>query len=203
MTEVNVKIQEKSRKVIAAYGQVFGHQLFTVRQCNVDNKYYDKKNNAADTGMLVPHRPIRRYKTQRIDVTSLRLRKDIDGTLTIVINESLKDDNGNSLEIIRPIEMPKFNVEPTTENIQKAIEANTSGSGEPLYFSDINKLTEAVNRANTNEMLRAKNLLEDIEGQIRCIEQTIEKDTRYAIEYRKALGETDDVTINTTVKVEV
>lgn len=204
MTEVNVRIQEKSRKVIAAYGTVFGKQLLTVRRVNIDNKYFDKRNNAEETGIILPHRPLRRIKIQRVDITSLRLRKDIDGTLTIVINESLKDEAGNSLEIIRPIEMPKFNVEPTTENILKAIEANVNGVGEPLYFNNVDKLTEAVNRANKNELIRAKALIDDIEGAINCLEHTIEKDTKYAVEYKKSLGENEDSTlhIKTTITEE-
>lgn len=202
MTEINVKIQEKSRKVIAAYGTVFGKQLLTVRQVNIDNKYFEKRNNANETGIIVPHRPIHRYKIQRIDITSLRVRKDIDGTLAIVINESLKDEKGNSIEIIRPIEMPRFNVEPTTENIQKAIEAQVNGVGEPLYFNNVDKLTEAVNRANKNEMIRAKALIDDIEGAVRCLEHTIEKDTKYAMEYKKSLGENEDVEVHVTVTEE-
>lgn len=201
MNEVNVKIQEKSRKVIAAYGEVFGKQLLTVRRVNIDNKYCQKKENSKDTGILVPHRPICRYKIQRIDITSLRLRKDVDGTLTIVINEGMKDDNGRLMEIIRPIEMPRFNVEPTVDNIQKAIDATSNGTGEPLYFSEIDKLTEVVNRANKNELIRAQALIEDVKGAIRCLEQTIEKDTKYAADYKRSLGNCDGSSLEITATI--
>lgn len=199
--EVNVKIQEKSRKVIAAYGEVFGKQLLTVRRVNIDNKYCQKKESSKETGILVTHRPICRYKIQRIDITSLRLRKDVDGTLTIVINEGMKDDNGRLMEIIRPIEMPKFNVEPTVENIQKAIDATANGSGEPLYFSEIDKLTEVVNRANKNELIRAQAHIEDVKGAIRCLEQTIEKDTKYALDYKRSLGKCDGAELEITATI--
>lgn len=201
MTEINVKIQEKSRKVVAAYGAVFGKQLLTVRQVNVDNKYFEKKADAETTGILITNRPVKRYKIQRIDITSIRLRKDIDNSLSIVINEGLKDESGNSIEIVRPIEMPRFNVEPTTENIQKAIESSVNGIGEPLYFNNVEKLTEAVNRANKNEILRVKNLIENLNGAVSCLEQTIDKDTKRAIEYRKSLGENDDVTVRITTQM--
>lgn len=201
MTEINVKIQEKSRKVVAAYGAVFGKQLLTVRQVNVDNKYFEKKADAETTGILITNRPVKRYKIQRIDITSIRLRKDIDNSLSIVINEGLKDESGNSIEIVRPIEMPRFNVEPTTENIQKAIESSVNGIGEPLYFNNVEKLTEAVNRANKNEILRVKNLIENLNGAVSCLEQTIEKDIKRAIEYRKSLGENDDVTVRITTQM--
>ena len=198
---VNVEISPKGRKVVMAYGSMFGRQLFTVSCVNVDLKFNEKRENISENGELLPIRPVHRYKIRKIDVISMEYAQDIDGTPMIILNKGLKDKAGKEIEITLPLQMPKFDIEPTNENIKLAIE-NIAKSGEPIYFKCLEKLTDAVNRLNKNEKARVDNLISDLQGQSLLLGKTISKDTAYVREYKKQCGVLDDPALDATVHVE-
>lgn len=198
--QIDIKITAKSRPILAEYGKMYGHELYTVTKTNVDRKYHTRMQEADINGVLLTHRATVRYKIIRIDILSLQAIIDADGTPAIVINGGMKNQNGDSIEIIRSLEMPRFNIEPTTENISKAIESSVNG-GEVLYFSNPEKLTEAINRLNKREEARIAVLIEELTGQQKLLNKTIANDTEAVAEYRRQLGQVDKP--DTTVKVHV
>lgn len=198
--QIDIKITAKSRPILAEYGKMYGHELYTVTKTNVDRKYHTRMQEADINGVLLTHRATVRYKIIRIDILSLQAIIDADGTPAIVINGGMKNQNGDSIEIIRSLEMPRFNIEPTTENISKAIESSVNG-GEVLYFSNPEKLTEAINRLNKREEARIAALIEELTGQQKLLNKTIANDTEAVAEYRRQLGQVDKP--DTTVKVHV
>ncbi len=200
---INLNLQNNSRKVVAAYGPMFGKQLHTVRRVNIDNKYNEKKADFPDSGVLVPIVPITRYKIVHVDILSMEVARDVDGVLSIILNRGLKDSTGASIELVRPLKMPEFDVDPTIDNIKRAIDTATS-VGEPVYFTNLPKLTDAVNQMNKTNLTRVNQFIEELKGQSNCLNDTIVKDSRYVSEYKKALGETDEVeaTVHVTTTVE-
>lgn len=198
--QIDIKITAKSRPILAEYGKMYGHELYTVTKTNIDRKYHTRMQEADINGVLLTHRATVRYKIIRIDILSLQAIIDADGTPAIVINGGMKNQNGDSIEIIRSLEMPRFNIEPTTENISKAIESSVNG-GEVLYFSNPEKLTEAINRLNKREEARIAALIEELTGQQKLLNKTIANDTEAVAEYRRQLGQVDKP--DTTVKVHV
>lgn len=198
--QIDIKITAKSRPILAEYGKMYGHELYTVTKTNIDRKYHTRMADADMNSALLPHRATVRYKIIRIDVLSLQAIVDADGTPAIVINGGMKNQNGDSIEIIRSLEMPRFNIEPTTENISKAIESSVNG-GEVLYFNNPEKLTEAVNRLNKREEARIATLIEELTGQQKLLNKTIANDTEAVAEYRRQLGQIDKS--DSTVKVHV
>jgi len=199
---VNVTLQSSSRKIVAAYGPMFGKQLHTVRRVNIDNKYNEKKADFPDTGTLIPIVPITRYKIIHVDVMSMEVVPDIEGRISIVINKGLKDSSGNSIELIRPLKMPEFDVEPTIDNIKRAI-SSTGSADNPIYFTNLSRLTEAVGQLNKANLTRVNQFIEELRGQANCLSNTISKDNSYVTEYRKSLGETDDDSVNVNVTATV
>lgn len=200
-TNINISISPKGRKVVMAYGPMFGKQLFTVSCVNVDPKYNERKESIVDTGALLPIRPVHRYKIRKIDVMSLEYAQDIDNTPMIILNKGIKDSCGQLIEATFPLEMPKFDIEPTQENIKRAIE-NAALNGEPIYFKNLEKLTDVVNRLNKNEKARVDQLILDLQGQANCLAKTIANDTAYVTEYKKQCGSLDDPALQANIHVE-
>lgn len=197
---INPSIVNKSRIILGEYGAMLGRQLLTVRCVNIDNKYYDTKNNSEMSGVILPARPIQRYKIVRTNITGVELAIDADGTPSIIINRGQIDEQGKATEIVCPLAKPQFNVEPNTENIAKALENQKNGIA-PLYFNNIEMLTEAVNRLNKRELERVNTLIESLKGQAQSLSNTIKRDTEYVREYRQQLGEVDNDTKRTIVVV--
>lgn len=199
--KINPTIVNKSRVILGKYGSMYGKQLLTVKRVNIDNKYYDKKNSTEMTGIILPMRPIQRYKIVRCNITSMELTVDADNTPSITINRGQTDDQGHSIEIICPLADPMFDNEPTTENIAKALENQESGR-EPMYFKNPEMLTEAVNRLNKRELDRVNALIESLKGQANSLSTTIKRDTEYVREYRQQLGEVDSGSKKTVVVID-
>lgn len=187
---INQSIINKSRPILTKYGSMVGTQLLTVKCVNIDNKYYDIKNSMDMSGTLLPIRPVQRYKIVRIDITGVELAIDADGTPSIIINRGRVDEQGKPMEILCPLADPQFNTEPNTDNIAKALENQKNGAA-PLYFRNIEMLTEAVNRLNKRELDRVNALIESLKGQANSLTTTIRRDSDYVREYRQQLGEID------------
>jgi hypothetical protein len=200
--EININIVNKSRTVLAKFGEMFGKQLLTVKKVNIDPKYYEKKSGMPDNGIILPIRPITRYKIVRINITKLDLAVDSDKVPCIILNGGTVDAQGNSLEVTCPLREPQFNIEPSVENITRAIENQEKG-GEVIYFKSPEKLTEAVNRLNKRELERVRQLIDDLNGQATSLDRTIKSDTEYVREYRKQLGETDTAQNGVEVNVHI
>lgn len=198
--QISETVLKKNRKVIVKYGEMLGKELYTVRKVNVDPKYVDKKNSNGE--YLVPHLPITRCMIVRIPITSVGIGEDLNGTPMLIFNQGISDDNNKSLEYKCPLTDPMFNIEPTTENILKAIDAQAK-NGPALYFSNPEKLTDACVETNRMMVSRLQELLNSLSGQKRSLENSIERDIQHVTEFRRELGEVDEPQdISVSVKVE-
>lgn len=189
---ISVSVVEDNRPSIANFGGLFGHRIFRAEKVACDLNFNEKLREARENNGITTSRSPMRYKVVNIDITSLKLDKDIDGSHVIVINEGRVDAAGNSVEVRCPIDNEKFTKDVTTENITEAL--NKKG----YFFASGKKLVENLNPANQNEINRIDALLEALKKQREMIARTMEANTESVSAYYRQLDGKKEVKVTIT-----
>lgn len=185
MNQINVEVVRDSRDIMGKFGALYGKQIFTVTKEQCDLKYGSRLQEATDKGLLMPNRPIHRYKILAIDIVKLALAVDASGAPVVIINEGLTDQTGkNSIEIRCPLTDPKLANEVTVQSVADALNKNQVA---PVYFSNAKRLVAEVNALNQGELTKVANFIEDIKAQKAIIEKTITSNHNNVDEYYREL----------------
>ena len=199
--KINIKVVEDNRVSIANFGQLFGHRIFKAKRIATNlafNKELREATENNNSGLTTNRSPYR-YKIIPIDIVSLDLSKDIDGSNVIVINAGRVDETGESIEIRCPIDNSKFTKEVSVDNIADAL---NKSDGQNFFFSNAKKLVATLNPSNVNEINRIDKLIDSLKKQREMIQTTIDYNKNNVVEYFRQLDKKDDrvqVDINVNV----
>lgn len=199
--KINIKIVEDNRVSIANFGQLFGHRIFKAKRIATNLAFSKELREATENNNsgLTTNRSPYRYKIIPIDIVSLDLSKDIDGSNVIVINAGRVDETGESIEIRCPIDNSKFTKEVSVDNIADAL---NKSDGQNFFFSNAKKLVATLNPSNVNEINRIDKLIDSLKKQREMIQTTIDYNKNNVVEYFRQLDKKDDrvqVDINVNV----
>lgn len=199
--KINIKVVEDNRINIANFGQLFGHRIFKAKRIATNLAFSKELREATENNNsgLTTNRSPYRYKIIPIDIVSLDLSKDIDGSNVIVINAGRVDETGESIEIRCPIDNSKFTKEVSVDNIADAL---NKSDGQNFFFSNAKKLVATLNPSNINEINRIDKLIDNLKKQREMIQTTIDYNKNNVVEYFRQLDKKDDrvqVDINVNV----
>lgn len=199
--KINIKVVEDNRVSIANFGQLFGHRIFKAKRIATNLAFSKELREATENNNsgLTTNRSPYRYKIIPIDIVSLDLSKDIDGSNVIVINAGRVDETGESIEIRCPIDNSKFTKEVSVDNIADAL---NKSDGQNFFFSNAKKLVATLNPSNVNEINRIDKLIDSLKKQREMIQTTIDYNKNNVVEYFRQLDKKDDrvqVDINVNV----
>lgn len=199
--KINIKVVEDNRVSIANFGQLFGHRIFKAKRIATNLAFSKELREATENNNsgLTTNRSPYRYKIIPIDIVSLDLSKDIDGSNVIVINAGRVDETGESIEIRCPIDNSKFTKEVSVDNIADAL---NKSDGQNFFFSNAKKLVATLNPSNINEINRIDKLIDSLKKQREMIQTTIDYNKNNVVEYFRQLDKKDDrvqVDINVNV----
>lgn len=199
--KINIKVVEDNRVCIANFGQLFGHRIFKAKRIATNLAFSKELREATENNNsgLTTNRSPYRYKIIPIDIVSLDLSKDIDGSNVIVINAGRVDETGESIEIRCPIDNSKFTKEVSVDNIADAL---NKSDGQNFFFSNAKKLVATLNPSNVNEINRIDKLIDSLKKQREMIQTTIDYNKNNVVEYFRQLDKKDDrvqVDINVNV----
>lgn len=199
--KINIKVVEDNRVSIANFGQLFGHRIFKAKRIATNLAFSKELREATENNNsgLTTNRSPYRYKIIPIDIVSLDLSKDIDGSNVIVINAGRVDETGESIEIRCPIDNSKFTKEVSVDNIADAL---NKSDGQNFFFSNAKKLVATLNPSNVNEINRIDKLIDSLKKQREMIQTTIDYNKNNVVEYFHQLDKKDDrvqVDINVNV----
>lgn len=199
--KINIKVVEDNRVSIANFGQLFGHRIFKAKRIATNLAFSKELREATENNNsgLTTNRSPYRYKIIPIDIVSLDLSKDIDGSNVIVINAGRVDETGESIEIRCPIDNSKFTKEVSVDNIADAL---NKSDGQNFFFSNAKKLVATLNPSNVNEINRIDKLIDSLKKQREMIQTTVDYNKNNVVEYFRQLDKKDDrvqVDINVNV----
>ena len=194
---INVRLVEDNRVNISSFGSLYGKRIFKAVKLSCDLDFQKRLRDANENNGLVTNRAPQRYKIVPIDIVSLDLDKDVDGTNVVVINKGRKDEAGESIEVRCPIDNEKFTKDVTTETVTDALNKKDFTT---TYFANAKKLAEALNPANATEMNRIDALIRDLEKQRKMIQDTFDKNISGVNDYYRQLDQKkSEVHVNVTV----
>lgn len=197
--KINVKIVEDNRVNMANFGQLFGHRIYKAKKIATNLAFGKELRQANEENGLTTNRSPYRFKILPIDIVSLDLAKDVDGSNVIVINPGRVDESGESVEIRCPIDNSKFTKEVSVDNIAEAINKSDTQN---IFFSNVKKLVNTLNPSNINEIARIDKLIEALKKQRDIIQSTMDYNETSAIEYYRQLDKKNEqvrVDINVNV----
>lgn len=162
---------------------------------------YDKKITLAkENGIdITLSRAARKFRIKTVDVLSTKITQDLDGTVIVLVNEGMGDDE---LRIPVNSDMTKAGIV-TDDAVAKALKGEDSN----IHFSDIEKLAKILNTLNQNEKTRLIKIKEDVELAIKRIESAIAENLKKVETYKHELNvdgsktvlETSDGTVQINV----
>ena len=194
--KINVQIVEENRPNLTAFGNLYGRRIFKASKNPVITDFASRAEQANHNKDLFLNRNINRYKVLAIDITSLALRKGIDGDYEIVINEGLVDETGSDIEVRCPITKSDITTEVDVDNITKAL--NKDGNSN-VFFSSGKKLAKFLNAENEKERARVEALRKELDQIAKMIETTEDRNIQGVEGYYRQLDGKKDVNIHVTV----
>jgi hypothetical protein len=134
-----------------------------------------------------------------IDITSVEIEKDVDGSYEIVLNKGLMSAENQSIEVHCPLDNPILTRKVTTEVLADALNDKTKSN---TFFSSAEGVSAEINRLNEKEKGRGEALVESLKRQIGVIEQTMTANSNLVNEYHRQLatGDTDQKDIHITIE---
>lgn len=197
--KINVEIVKDSRPSMGKFGMLLGKQIFTIEKVNVDLKYNSRLAEAQVKNLLMPSRPIVRYKVKAIDIVSIDTALDASNSPVVILNPGRIDANGNSLEIICPMVDPKFAAEVTVQSVAEAINKKNGGI---VYFSNGKRLAEQANILNQKEISELSDFIDELKKQQNLVDNTITTNTNNIDEYYKELDGKSGTNVEARIHIE-
>lgn len=178
---------DKFRVNMEVYGALFGKELYSVKVVNADPKYNEKKAMS----LPVPNNPIKIFMAIRHNI--IGVNADVDGSGCPVV--ILKDQKGNDIRC--RITKPDFK-EASVATVREAIEAYES-KGDPIFFSDCEKLTKELTQLNIQQRAAANDLAKEMASQASLLSDTVENMKELQRRYFESLNRVDQQSVTVVV----
>lgn len=188
-TEVKVdcEVIKNNRNKLSNIGGSFGGKFFRVHRYALNDKYGEIIANVRNENNkdICLNRGINRFKIDGFDIHSMSLKEAGDGTSCVFINEGDKDATGHDMSVVCPVGAVSNGLflQPTEETIGKALNENDRN----LIFSNPDSIVDIVNTYNRHEITRIDNLITMLQNARNSLTQTIENNTKRALDYKKEL----------------
>lgn len=187
--KVNSAVVAATRQPLSKIGREFGGMYFNAAReaCDRDHAKKVMASKANHDLDLVLNRSLSRYKMGANDIIAVEVGEDAEGNSNVYINRGRKINIGGkelSTEVVIPIDAhSQFSSDPTSENLKKALDGDRS-----IIFADPDSICTELNRLNNNEILKAKAMIQDLEGNIRLLESTIKSNNEKAAKYKQEMA---------------
>lgn len=201
---VDAAVLRGNRMELSNIGGALGGRFFRLGKYAIDDEYGNLISQVRNGGNkdLCLNRGINRFAVRGFDIHSVSFKNAGDGTPCVFINEGDKNARGEDMSAVCPVgARNRPFTDATEETIGKALETQDRN----LIFADPDGIVDIVNRYNQNEIARIDRLVQELTKAKNNIIQTIDNNTKRALEYKKELRDSnksvDQVSIVGTVNL--
>lgn len=197
--QINVAIIADKRLLLEKFGVLLGKRIFKVAKANTQLDYFEQKAKIEECNGITTSRPIVRYMVVPVDITSIQIEKDVDGSYEVVLNKGLTTADDVSIEVHCPLDNPVLTRKVSTDVLAAALNDSTKKN---TYFSSAEGVSMEINRLNEKEAGRVAALKASIEKQLEIINRTMSANNDLVADYRRQLSHGDNDSKDIHISIE-